>query len=425
MSSTLKNTSDAGFESDVLKSDLPVLLDFWAPWCQGCVALEPMLKRYAEKYANRVEVLKLNVDENREIATRYGIRSLPTLIAFAGGKLHTRFSHASADRIDFLLETLAGGVNVVEPESPVPDISPRPALSFGGDAARKDSLLSRLRDTTFDRNENTPSRRIAAGPASPADHPDIPERLAATLDILWLISGQAETAARAHQRVIELVELVPVGIDLDNALRRVTYALLHDAQDGLARYVPHGDLDSLAARIAAAHDDELADIPVEATRWTALVRKAITLTEAYLCQTVERHAVPRVLPPLEMMAVPLDSFNPGLYFLTCPQLAAQRVQEDYLTREETVLLDTLAREITTKVSQQLDPQTSNTQRSAQSRQAREALETQARIAHPVLYARHDAWIRHQREIIVPETLDIATRVWRRELEAARLATVAH
>lgn len=86
MSEFVNEVQDGNFEQVVLGANEPVLVDFWAPWCAPCRMLAPMVDAVAEKYQGRAKVVKLNVDENIESSSRYGIKGIPTLILFNGGK---------------------------------------------------------------------------------------------------------------------------------------------------------------------------------------------------------------------------------------------------------------------------------------------------------------------------------------------------
>ena len=96
MSEHVTDVSDSSFETDVLKSDRPVLVDFWAAWCAPCRMLAPTVEAVAEKYANNARVVKLNVDENPSISQRYGIKGIPTLILFKNGKEEERVVGATS-----------------------------------------------------------------------------------------------------------------------------------------------------------------------------------------------------------------------------------------------------------------------------------------------------------------------------------------
>jgi thioredoxin 1 len=86
-SDLIKHITDATFDSDVLKSDKPVVVDFWAEWCGPCKMIAPILDDVAGTYEGKLQITKMNVDENRDIPAKFGIRGIPTLMVFKDGQL--------------------------------------------------------------------------------------------------------------------------------------------------------------------------------------------------------------------------------------------------------------------------------------------------------------------------------------------------
>ena len=87
MSEGIVNLTDDGFEAEVLKAELPTLVDFWAPWCGPCRALTPVIEAAASDYAGKAQVCKMNIDENPKTPSNYEVKAIPTLLIFKGGEV--------------------------------------------------------------------------------------------------------------------------------------------------------------------------------------------------------------------------------------------------------------------------------------------------------------------------------------------------
>lgn len=93
-----KEIQDADFEQEVLKAELPVIIDFWAEWCAPCRAISPIIKELAERHDGAVKIVKMNIDENPLTPGRYGVRSIPTVLSFKGGTVVEQITGARPRR---------------------------------------------------------------------------------------------------------------------------------------------------------------------------------------------------------------------------------------------------------------------------------------------------------------------------------------
>ena len=101
--------TDANFQTEVLKSDVPVLVDFWAAWCGPCRAIAPIISELATEYVGRAKVGKVDVDTNPKVSMDYGVRSIPTLLFFVGGEVRDQMIGAASKReLQKRLDALAG-----------------------------------------------------------------------------------------------------------------------------------------------------------------------------------------------------------------------------------------------------------------------------------------------------------------------------
>lgn len=91
-----KEVTDADFEAEVLKSDIPVLVDFWAPWCGPCKSMLPIVDELTTEYEGKVKIVKVNVDESAEVAGKFSVMSIPTFIVFKGGEAVATFVGAKS-----------------------------------------------------------------------------------------------------------------------------------------------------------------------------------------------------------------------------------------------------------------------------------------------------------------------------------------
>lgn len=106
MSDSILHVTDSSFEDEVLKSGLPVILDFWAEWCGPCKMIGPILEELAEQYKDKLTVAKINIDDNQSTPQTYGVRGIPTLIIFKDGDVvATKVGAASKSQLEAFIDT--------------------------------------------------------------------------------------------------------------------------------------------------------------------------------------------------------------------------------------------------------------------------------------------------------------------------------
>jgi thioredoxin 1 len=106
MNENITHTSDANFQDDVINSDTPVLVDYWAEWCGPCKAVAPVLAEIAEEYDGKIIIAKLNVDENNQTPPKYGIRGIPTMLLFKDGVVEaTKMGALSKAELSAFIDT--------------------------------------------------------------------------------------------------------------------------------------------------------------------------------------------------------------------------------------------------------------------------------------------------------------------------------
>ena len=105
-SELIKHVTDATFEADVLQSEQPILVDYWAEWCGPCKMIAPILDEVSTTYQGKLQIAKMNVDENRDIPAKFGIRGIPTLMLFKGGNVEaTKIGAVSKSQLTAFIDT--------------------------------------------------------------------------------------------------------------------------------------------------------------------------------------------------------------------------------------------------------------------------------------------------------------------------------
>lgn len=399
---TISETTQAAFARDV-QGDIPVLVDFWAPWCGPCLALAPHLETLAGDYAGRLKVLKLNIDEAPDGGKHFGVRAIPTLAFYAGGKEYNRLIGPSTMRLRLMVERWFGELGLTLPTLERASVETLDATSqtvrpekkwnsFGGDATVKAAGLARLRECT-EEEEYPPSARLFGDEEQFEAIAGVPAALGGLLDTLyWIQSHTNEQSARAQ--TLEIVDAMPVGADLGTVAAKVMYDLLYISPWEITQYFANGVASSLSMEIKMLHQREHVGECVASADWEVLQSKAVLLTGTGLDTGKSQE--------LEALAVSLIDAGKASDMLPLVVEHAANNYRKYLdwSKAEAAHVTAMLDEDFGHVQEALGdrPKEEGFARDEWFTQLSERLETrerERRAAQPDLWARYDAWCKFE------------------------------
>ncbi|MEQ5837893.1 thioredoxin domain-containing protein [Paraburkholderia acidicola] len=332
MTALFIDTTDATFENDVLQSTLPVLLDFWAPWCAPCKAMTPLLERIATQHEGKLRIVKYNVDQSSDCMARFKLRGVPTLIAYRAGEELGRHVGGGASGLKLLLEALLARSDThVDPGT----------RTFGNDPARKARCVARIRQAIADgrldekqewSGDNLPSA-IASGEMPDGGSLDalgLPLAVDALYDHLYeMLSASPD----GTQFAADFLHAVPVGVDLSAIPRDYLLWILND----LMNQTPlENEAMPLLAELIELHRLESNLDAVPPAQWEALLARI----KEKLTTVDRQNAV--ILSTISPVARPASSIPPAAFFpliQTAVSLAVLHVASTWWTEEEAEVFD--------------------------------------------------------------------------------------
>lgn len=405
----IAETTEETFESDI-RGDVPILVDYWAPWCKPCLALTPHIERIASRFEGRVKFMKLNIDEAPSGWERFGVRGIPTLALYFQGKEHARISGPSGIRLEVALgkwlnelgldaeaevdrDAVTSTESSVQPENS--EVVPRRWSSFNGDADVKAACLAKWRAPNLDPVAHP--IEVMGGSRDAFEQVFGAPRLLGNLIVMayYFRMFRVDDVVQARANLDAQIEAMDIGVDFGGIGEQLLREVVFNSEWSLQGVYREEPVAGLLACIASLHDSEASGAWVDAVAWEGLQREAVDLTERGVSVDVSEN--------VERLASSASTWNVGVVLQILERAAARQrypvsewsPQDADLLAERNHAEDAKIKEAIGPLPKEAGPARDNwnaqyTQHHAQIRRAN-------READPVFWQRYDAWFQHGKE----------------------------
>ncbi|MFM0501762.1 thioredoxin family protein [Paraburkholderia caffeinilytica] len=405
---TITDTTLETFDADS-DCELPVLVDFWAPWCGPCLALAPSVEQLAADYEGRLKVLKLNTTGSEDACNRFNIRGIPTLVFYRKGEEVGRCTGPSTIRLRTMVGKWLGesGLDVpvrTDELSALPVESATQSehiwRSFGASEDIKAACVTRWSEAPAT-PESRPSLVLSGAQKDGQFEASVgaPADFGLLLDMLWDVvadwDNPTDENPQAHAQMLEWIEALPVGVNLSSVTAAVLYDFMHKSPWDVSQYFD-GDAHDLATRIKLLHTRENAGEKIPISEWQSLQREAVLL----IGKGSEQED--RISRSLESLTIPLNEESASYEIFTIIRLLFEKNRNaENLPIAEVLEIEEIQRKNESQASADLgdQPEDAAGSRAWLGRYFEHVrlLNQQSRVQYPELWLRHDALVARKKD----------------------------